>query len=51
MPPRQRVREQLRDAVELLQDMQIVGPGPSLPLPPWRALSLASVAEQTGLAA
>ena len=49
--PQPRVREQLRGAVELLQDMQIVGRGPSPPLPPWRALSLASVAEQTGLAA
>jgi asparagine synthetase B (glutamine-hydrolysing) len=49
--PRPRVQEQLRLAVELLQDRQIVQRGRSLSLPPWRALSLASFLEQSGLAA
>jgi asparagine synthase (glutamine-hydrolysing) len=49
--PRPRVREQLRAAVELLQDLQIVERERSLPLSPWRALSLASFLEQSGLAA
>jgi asparagine synthase (glutamine-hydrolysing) len=48
---RPQVREKLRGAVELLQDLQIVERRPSLPLTPWRALSLASFLEQTGLAA
>lgn len=49
--PRPRVREQLRVALELLQDLQIVERRPSPPLSPWRALSLASFLEQSGLAA
>lgn len=48
---RPRVREQLRLGFELLQDLQIVERGRSLPLSPWRALSLASFLEQSGLAA
>ena len=35
----------------LLRDLQIVERRPSLPISPWRALSLASLPEQTGLAA
>ena len=49
--PRPRVQEQLRLAVELLQDLQIVERGRPLSLSPWRALSLASFLEQSGLAA
>jgi asparagine synthase (glutamine-hydrolysing) len=49
--PQPRVREQLRAAVGLLQEMQIIERGPSRPLSPWRALSLASFFEQTSLAA
>lgn len=48
---RPRVREQLRVAVELLQDLQLVERGHTPPLSPWRALSLASFLEQSGLAA
>ena len=46
-----RVREQLRAAGELLQDLQIVERGRTMPFSPWRALSLASFLEQSGLAA
>jgi asparagine synthase (glutamine-hydrolysing) len=49
--PQPRVREQLRLAAEVLQDLQIVKRGSSSPLGPWRALSLASFLEQSGLAA
>jgi asparagine synthase (glutamine-hydrolysing) len=49
--PQPRVREQLRAAGELLQDLQIVERGRSLPVSPWRGLSLASFLEQSGLAA
>jgi asparagine synthase (glutamine-hydrolysing) len=48
--PRPRVREQLRSAVELLQNLEIVARGRPLPLSPWRTLSLASFLEQSGLA-
>jgi asparagine synthase (glutamine-hydrolysing) len=48
--PQQRVRDELRAAVGLLQDLAIVERGVSVPLSPWRALSLASFLEQTGLA-
>jgi hypothetical protein len=37
--------------VALLQDLQIVERASSLPLSPWRALSLASFLDQSGLAA
>ncbi len=47
---RPRVREQLRAAVEFLQDLQIVERGRSMPVSPWRALSLASFLEQSRLA-
>jgi len=46
-----RLREQLGAAVELLRERQIVEPGRSLPVSAWRALSLASLLEQFGLAA
>jgi asparagine synthase (glutamine-hydrolysing) len=49
--PQPRVREQLHAALEFLEDMQIVERGRSVPLSPWRALSLASFLEQSGLAA
>jgi asparagine synthase (glutamine-hydrolysing) len=49
--PQARVQEQLRAAVALLQDLQIVERASSLPLSPWRALSLASFLDQSGLAA
>jgi asparagine synthetase B (glutamine-hydrolysing) len=48
---RPRVGEQVRAAVELLHDLRIVERRDSVPLSPWRALSLASFLEQTGLAA
>jgi asparagine synthase (glutamine-hydrolysing) len=49
--PHPRVRDQLRLASELLQERGIVEPGRSLPASPWRAMSLASFLEQSGLAA
>jgi len=49
--PQPRVREQLHAALEFLEDMQIVERGRSVPLSPWRTLSLASFLEQSGLAA
>lgn len=45
------VREQLRAAVEILHDLQIVKRGRSVPVSPWRALSLATFLEQSRLAA
>jgi asparagine synthase (glutamine-hydrolysing) len=48
--PQPRVREQLRLASELLQERGIVSSGRSVRLSPWRALSLASFLEQSGLA-
>ena len=49
--PLPRVRAELEAAIELLRDRQIVEPGRSIPLAPWRALSLASFLEQSGLRA
>lgn len=49
--PRRSVRDRLRLASDLLQEAGIVEHGHSLPVSPWRALSLASFLEQSGLAA
>ncbi|HKO27658.1 MAG TPA: asparagine synthase (glutamine-hydrolyzing) [Solirubrobacteraceae bacterium] len=49
--PQQPVRDRLGLASELLQEAGIVERGRSLPVSPWRALSLASFLEQSGLAA
>jgi asparagine synthetase B (glutamine-hydrolysing) len=49
--PHPRVREQLGAAAALLQDRQIVQRGRTMPFSPWRALSLASFLEQSGLSA
>jgi asparagine synthase (glutamine-hydrolysing) len=49
--PQPLVRERMRLASELLQDVGILERDRPLPVSPWRALSLASFLEQSGLAA